>query len=59
MNAIDTRIDEIYEELATLAEAHFEYVGGCLTEAEYQEVCNEADALNQELDTLYAMQEEV
>jgi outer membrane murein-binding lipoprotein Lpp len=57
MDIIDTRIDEIYEELATLAEAHMEYVGGCLTEEEYDQVCAEADQLNAELNKLYKSKE--
>lgn len=50
---IDIRIDEIFEELANLADAHVEYVGGCLTQEEYDVVCAEADQLNTELNRLY------
>ena len=52
MNPLDVKINAIYDRLADLAEAHREYVGGCLDEEEYQLVCAQADELNQELELL-------
>lgn len=52
LTIIRHRMDQIFEELADLAEAHREWVGGCLDEDEYQAVCDQADKLNAELDNL-------
>lgn len=52
MNPLDVKINAIYDRLADLAEAHREYMGGCLDEDEYELVCAQADELNLELDML-------
>lgn len=58
MNPIDVQIDAIYDKLAELAEAHNDYVGGCLDEDEYLLVCEEADKLNNELESLLKFKKE-
>ena len=56
---VENRLDEVYDLLATLAEAHREYKSGCLDEDEYQFVCDRADEANQELVFLHNLRKEL
>lgn len=51
---LEEKIDAIYEQMASLAEAHQEYVCGCIDEEEHEYICAEHDHLEQELEDAYA-----